>query len=280
MIGQVPLASNENLPLGLPQEVTTKKEVIISRHQYALSWNNDTRQINWASWTIESTNFGSVGRRDRFAVDKDLQDYLSQFNAHAVTPTDYEGTCLDRGHQVPSGDRTATVDDNAATFMMSNIIPQTAHLNRVAWEHLEAHLRSVISTTRASKLLIVSGPIFGSNPGHIGPNKDIPVPASNFKVIVQLGGADGSSQAGSNSPIMAVVMPNVTSKGTDPLVDHAQACADSGIKDVGSDVTGSDDWKAYLTTLAEVERQAGVHLFTKVPQSVHDAWSQRPPQPF
>ncbi len=37
----------------------------------------------------------------------------------------YRGTGYDRGHFVPSGDRTNTPEQNTATFMLTNIIPQT-----------------------------------------------------------------------------------------------------------------------------------------------------------
>lgn len=43
---------------------------------------------------------------------------------YKVTTSAYTGSGFDRGHNVPSADRTRTVADNSTTFLMTNIIPQ------------------------------------------------------------------------------------------------------------------------------------------------------------
>jgi hypothetical protein len=58
-------------------------------------------------------------RRSKFAPDPDLPEGFFQ-----VRPNDYRGSGFDRGHMCPSGDRTATKEDNEATFYVTNMVPQ------------------------------------------------------------------------------------------------------------------------------------------------------------
>jgi endonuclease G len=246
VIGSVQLSSNLNAAQGIPAP-SSDPEILISRHQYVISWNQQTRNLNWSAWELDTSFLGSVGRTDHFIADPDLSTYLGDQTEGAVQGTDYEGSCFDRGHQTPSGDRTDTVDDNANTFVMSNMVPQTAWLNRVIWEHFEAHTRSLV-TNPSDHFYIFAGPIYGAQPGAVGPNHDIRVPAREFKILVQ-GGAKPQVLA-------TVIMPNVTSAGTDPIRDNAQACADQhGIGQPPN--VPENDWEKYRTTVAEVEQETG-----------------------
>ena len=276
VIGDVALELNGNASLGYPWSKGGSEsagheheEIMISRAQYLLSWNRTTRDLSWAAWRLGARNLGSVKRQDHFTVDGDLQRFIgASGGTAAVDPQEYRGTCLDRGHQVPSGDRTASVEDNAATFSMSNIIPQTAWLNRVVWEHLEAHSRDLVRGSDAT-VFVFAGPVFGNDSGaerSIGPNHDIAVPTHNFKILVR-GGAQPEVLA-------SVLMPNVTSTGTDPIADHAQACDDQHhtagpTAPAPLQVSRSDDWERFQTTVAEIERQSGLDFSFLVAGSGH-----------
>ena len=50
----------------------------------------------------------------------------------------------DRGHQIPSADRQATVEMNQQTFYPTNCTPQNAQLNQNLWANLEALVRTQI----------------------------------------------------------------------------------------------------------------------------------------
>lgn len=266
ILGDVPMSANHNIDIGYPDWLDVKAplkgqsmglansetkapEIIISRRQYLLSWNPHSRELNWAAWRLSAQDLGTVGRRDRFTADSDLEHYLSTAQSgHAVDPNDYRGTCFDRGHQVPSGDRTDQPENNAATFNMSNIIPQTAWLNRGVWEHLEHHSRELVRGTD-SVLFIYAGPVYADGDERwTGLNHDIAVPTKNFKILVR----------GGDKPevLAAVMMPNVTSTGSDPLSDHEQACADQHQGTSFTADESANDWQGYSMSVADIEKES------------------------
>jgi len=64
---------------------------------------------------------------------------------YAVKKSDYRFSIygFDRGHVCPSADRTQNQDDNSATFLMTNMIPQSPNCNRNVWKNLESYERSL-----------------------------------------------------------------------------------------------------------------------------------------
>lgn len=260
VLGTVPLDRNQNI-FSIPVNVNGVPEVLISRDQYLLSFNQKHRLLNWAAWKVESTDLGHVGRTNSFAVDQDLENYLSKFSQHAVTPADYQGSCFDRGHQVPSADRDDSVEDNQMSFLMSNMIPQTAYLNRVIWEHLEQYTRDMI-LNQGKKVYIVAGPIFDEDFGRMGTNNDIPVPSKDFKVIIILDKDQTIRDINSKTQIISVIMPNILKSGKKPFEDKTELCSNKGLASANGLAATSTDWEQYKTTLAQVEKLSGFKILS------------------
>ena len=260
VLGNLPLERNDNI-VALPLSVYQVPEILISREQYLISWNRQRRLLNWTAWKLEAQNLGHVGRSNNFLADPDLEAYLSQSGQHAVTSADFTGSCFDRGHQCPSADRDDSIANNEMTFLMSNMIPQTAYLNRVIWEHLEQYTRDLVST-QGKTAYIIAGPIYDQDFGKIGPNQDIPIPSKDFKVIILLDKNQTIKDVNRNTPMIAVIMPNILRSGKRPLDDRAELCSNRNLSP-GSGVTGTNsvnDWQQYQTTLAEVERLSGFKI--------------------
>ncbi len=253
VLGDVDLSANPNLPGFLPS--SNQNEVLISRKQYVISYNPARREPNWVAWKVEKSDLGASGRSNNFVIDPDLEKYLAANPSLpvAVDPSDYRGSCFDRGHQAPSGDRTSSFSDNEQTFVMSNMIPQTPYLNRVIWEHLEAHTRDLI--TQENKIVyIVAGPIYDENFGSIGPKADIPVPSKNFKMIVILDAGQDFRSINSQTPTIAVIMPNILANGANPT-DRALLC-----NYMTPDTVSTTDWQKYASTVSDIESISGVRL--------------------
>ncbi|WP_413290481.1 DNA/RNA non-specific endonuclease [Bdellovibrio sp. HCB337] len=244
VIGDVPLKQNANV-LGLPS--TPTDEVIISRKQYVISYNKERRSPNWVAWKVDAKSLGAADRTDKFQQDKELQEYLSQDpqTPPAVTPNDYSGSCFDRGHQVPSADRTNSTSSNQATFVMSNMLPQTPYVNRVLWEDLEQHTRKLVA--EGNTVYVIAGPVYDQNFGEIGPNNDIPVPSKLFKVLIVEKEKKRSS--------FAVMMPNVLKSGEEPT-DKKSLCNDVATTS-GAHVK---DWREYKSSVSEIQNVTGIRL--------------------
>jgi len=260
VIGNVDFQKNSNLGGVAPK--TSESEIIISRSQYVISYNKLRRNPNWVAWKVDENSLGDVGRANRFLADRDLETYLTEKDGggyHAVKPSEYIGSCYDRGHQTPSADRSDSKLDNLSTFTMTNMLPQTPYLNRVVWMHLEQYTRALVR--KQSKIVyIITGPIYDEDYGSIGPNEDIQVPSKNFKVIVVMDQNQTLADVNSKTQMIAVIMPNVLADGARPDKDKDGLCKSSNDSQLGGGA-GVDDWEQYKTTVADVQKQSGITLF-------------------
>src|SRR5262245_55702066 len=142
-----------HLLLGNPSDATADtanaNNFLSVRPQYAMSYNRDKGGPNWVSWHLAASDLGEVDRCDCFAPDARLP------SAWQIRPSDYQGSGYDRGHICPSGDRTDSQANNAAVFVMSNMLPQTKDLNQHVWEKLESYSRSLVKA--GDELYIIAG---------------------------------------------------------------------------------------------------------------------------
>ncbi len=257
VLGPIDLRKNVNLYTNsLPK--TDHPEIIISRPQYVISYNKEFRNPNWAAWKLEKKDIGNSGRAETFAPDDDLAKYLKSSN-NAVKPVGesaYSGFCFDRGHQVPSADRSNTVHNNRETFLMSNVSPQTPYLNRGVWSRLEQYTRTVVQNEN-KKAYIISGPIYDQDFGKIGANNDIQVPSKHFKIIFLVNANLSAADINSNTETIAVVMPNTNEDGSAPSVTSPCPLPANSLNTAGS----INDWEEYKTTIADVEKLSGIIFF-------------------
>ncbi|MGZ3690015.1 MAG: DNA/RNA non-specific endonuclease [Pseudobdellovibrio sp.] len=258
VIGNVSLNQNVNASEYTPVNINKKPEVLISRDTYLISFNPDSRLLNWAAWKLELSDIGHFGRTNNFLQDPDLQNYLARANKQAVDPTEFSGSCFDRGHQVPSADRDTSQEVNQLTFLMSNMIPQTAYLNRVIWEHLEAYTRTLV-VNQGKKVYVIAGPIYDEDFGKIGPNKDIPVPSKNFKILIVLDKNQTINDINAQTQIISVIMPNILKTGEKPMDNRAELCKESGSSS-GDAVIDVNDWQKFQVPLPDIEKAAGFKI--------------------
>ena len=172
-------ADNSNVLLGFPGVAARNPDsYLVERPQYTMSYNKDDGGPNWVSWHTDTSTLGDV-QRGNFRPDPLLPDDWQ------IRPTDYRGSGYDRGHVCPSGDRTATKEDNDATFVMSNMLPQTAALNQHVWKDLEDYCRDLAN--QGNELYITAGGVGSAK--RIGKGK-VNVPTDCWKVIVVLPAGD------------------------------------------------------------------------------------------
>src|SRR5712691_7434547 len=133
----------EHMVMGNPTNATTNPSnstnFLIMKTQYAFSYNDSRGAPNWTSWHLDSTWRGSAPRQDDFRADTTLPP-----GYHQVQGTDFSGSGFDRGHMCPSADRTSTIPDNSATFLMTNMIAQAPDNNQGPWAAYENYLRTFL----------------------------------------------------------------------------------------------------------------------------------------
>ena len=203
---------DNNLEMGNPSAAITSTTLpnnyLMTKLQYTLSYNNAKGTPNWVSWHLSPAWKGAALRCDCFAGDATLPSTF-----YKAPSTSYSLTGFDRGHVCPSEDRDSTDIDNAATFLMTNMIPQSPNLNRVTWVALEDYCRTLMSA--GNELYIISG---GYGSGGTGSNGGITtsiasgkinVPSHCWKVIVVLpNGTNDASRVSTATRVIAIDMPN------------------------------------------------------------------------
>jgi endonuclease G len=247
-----PIPQPEHLTLGNPSGATTDEaqttNFLLSRPQYALSYHRDQGKPNWVSWHLTSTWVGQAARQDDFRADADLPA-----SWYRVSASSYTGSGFDRGHNCPSADRTSTVADNSATFLMTNMMPQAPRNNQQTWANLEDYCRSFLSA--GNELYLICGSYGRGGTGSNGyatslDNGRLTVPAHCWKVVVILPtGGNDASRVSANTRVIAIDTPNDNSLST--------------------------NWGTYRTSVDAIEAATGLDLLSAVPTAVQQAVESR-----
>jgi endonuclease G len=242
-----------HLLMGNPSNATTdttnSDNFLMIKPQYALSYNNGKGTPNWVSWQLNESWLGPVDRCRNFSPDPTLPP-----NFLRIVTKNYTGSGFTRGHMTRSGDRTATSVDNCATFVMTNIVPQTEDLNAGPWLELENLSTNLVR--QGKELYIIAGPSGRGGTGKngfkttIGGNK-ITVPTSTWKVVVVLDQPDlGLKGITKDTRVIAVNMPNR-----------------QGISNIS--------WKSFAFTVDEIENLTGYDFLSNVPETIQDVIEAR-----
>jgi len=239
---------DEHLLLGNPSSANNNKtntnNYLIVKHQYALSYNNDKGYPNWVSWHLDLSWKGNAKRCNCFSAEETLPNGFFKASSNS-----YAKSGFDRGHLCPSEDRDATPEDNAATFTMSNMVPQSPNLNRITWVALEKYCQDLI--TQDYELYIIAGAYGIGGEGSKGYSEylnqgKINVPAHCWKIIVLLkNGTNDLQRVNSNTKVIAVDMPNNNSVKLFP-------------------------WEHYRTTIDNIEQKTNFNFLSNVPTVIQN----------
>ncbi len=149
---------------------------------YSMLFDTKERIAYWVAYPLCSMYLGRVGRTNAWNTDPSIP-VNQQMN------TSVRG--YDRGHQIPSGDRTATRGMNEQTFYYSNMTPQLGKFNQEIWVDLEDRVRTWAK--KCDTLYVVTGAVLHTTGGTEtiryatdGTGKKIAVPNYYYKVLLSL----------------------------------------------------------------------------------------------
>ncbi len=214
-----------------PSQASSKNlnNLLIVKEEYILSYNCSKGIANWVSWTTEQEDLGDLSRSDDFREDESLPKKCYQ-----VDENDYRGTGYDRGHLMPSGDRTKSKSANSSSFLMVNILPQNPSNNREVWRELEIYSRKLVN--RGLKLHSFAG---GNGQLKTINKGKISVPKYVWKVILVENSNTGEVET------IAVIMPN-------------------------SEKVKRTDWQDYLVSVDKVESVTEYDFFAYLSDDVEE----------
>lgn len=122
---------------------------------YSMLYDTINKFAYWVAYPMHSSYIGSANRTDEWgfdpAIDKKYQPEL--FRGFGVGG-------IDRGHQIPSADRTINRAANVSTFYFSNMTAQNSTLNQGIWADLEGRVR--VWTKQCDTLYVVTGAMIQS----------------------------------------------------------------------------------------------------------------------
>lgn len=241
-----PPAGENPLLLGNPTNATTntanENNYLMNKAQYSLSYNRSKATPNWVAWRLDSSWIGSASRQDDYRPDPALPSGWYQ-----VQDNDYSGSGYDRGHMCPSGDRTRSVADNSATFLMTNFIPQLGANNQGPWNDFENYCRSLANA--GNEIYIFSGG--HGNAGTIAQGR-IVVPQVTWKVVLVIpNGTNDLQRINKQTRTIAIIVPNQPP------------------------VNSSTPWRTYRTTVKAVEALTGYDFFSNVPKNTQSLIERR-----
>jgi DNA/RNA endonuclease G (NUC1) len=235
-------ATNDEFGDPTPASASNANDLLITRNQYTLSYNESHGTPNWVAYELDSRQI--VPGQDRcncFSADPSLPADKQ------ILTSDYTNGGYDRGHMARSFDRTAANLDNASTFYLTNIVPQRADLNQGVWAKFENDLGDS-ARIGGRAVYIVTGPLYSRSHEltFIKNEGKVAIPDSTWKIalIGPRSGGNPFARADVQSwddlaglTILAVNMPNVAGVRNDP-------------------------WTKYLTTVAKIEQATGYNFLS------------------
>jgi DNA/RNA endonuclease G (NUC1) len=241
-----PLPNEDPLIFGNPSNATPntadENNYLMVKPQYTLSYDRSEATPNWVAWRLDSSWIGGTPRQDDFRPDTTLP-----LGWYQVTDQDYSGSGYTRGHMCPSGDRTNSIPNNSATFLMTNMVPQIAENNTGSWEDFESYTRSLALS--GNEIYIISG---GSGSvGTIAQGR-VTVPKYTWKVVLILPNGENDVQRVTRATrAFGIIVPNFL-----PLNTNAP-------------------WRQFRVTVDAVEILTGYDFFTAVPKNTQELIERR-----
>ena len=162
---------------------------LITSPSYAVDFNISSRIPHWVAYELTAAEATGPANRSN--------DFRNDARATNCAPSSWAGSGYDRGHMKPAGDSKNSDAEMSSSFLMSNIAPQTASLNRGKWKSLEASVRAW--SIDYSRVYVIMGPSAGTI-GYIA--GDVRVPSHYWKTALRYS---------SDTAAVAFIFPNANS---------------------------------------------------------------------
>ncbi len=217
--------------------------ILLTKTQYVESYNATRGGPNWVSWDLNATQFGAAPRCDCFSADQTLPP-----DVYHVVDFDYRNGGYDRGHMVQSESRTTTDQENATTFLLTNILPQAGNNNQGPWALLENALNDLVRS-QGKEVYVIAGGIYAPSPTTLKNEGKVAIPDYTWKIAVIVGAGQGLANVTSTSDlqVIAVRIPNLLS--TAATIRNAP-------------------WQQFITTVDQIELQTGYDFLAALPDNI------------
>ena len=209
---------------------------------YSCYWNYSDRVSMWVAYPLCGLYLGSLSRSDAWGFDP----FLPAASQQNVGGGYWDGNNghYDRGHQLPSADRTANYAMNAATFYGTNMTPQKNSFNAGLWASLESKVRDW--SRSSDTLYVVTGCVLDGAKYYAldrASNK-ITAPAAYYKAVLRY--APSSSTGLGHAGYMGCAV----------WMEHKETASSAKMD------------KTYSMSIDALEQKLGIDLFVNLPDKV------------
>ncbi|HEX8242866.1 MAG TPA: PKD domain-containing protein, partial [Longimicrobium sp.] len=227
---------------------TPAGEIVLNKPQFVSGYNPARGGPDWVSWNLNASQFSGVPRCDCFSADQTLPA-----NVYHVVDFDYRNGGYDRGHMVQSESRTTTDQENATTFLLTNILPQGAENNQGPWSKFENYLND-LARTSGKEIYVIAGGEYAATPGTLKGEGKVQIPDYTWKIAVVMDGGKGLADVHSvaDLQVIAIKMPNLTTVGG--------AASSVGIR--------NNPWEDYKVTVDQLELETGYDFLPNLPHQI------------
>ena len=201
---------------------------------YSFSYNESCLVSDWVAYPLYDDFSKNRVNRENSAWVKD--PFLkTQANVSSGGSYEFSTKGYDRGHQIPSSDRSGGAMTNQHTFYCSNVTPQLHDFNGRIWEKLESAVRGwSASSNGTDSLYVVTGCVADATcptvKDHDG--NAVAVPKAYYKALLRLSKGEYI--------------------GAGFYLEHKAEIADG-------------DYKDYALSLKELETKTGMTFFVNLP---------------
>ncbi len=147
---------------------------------YSYGWDKKALVAHWVAYPLCPLYLGSQKRTNEWDYDPNVPR-----SQQPVLFSGFGGGGYDRGHQLPSGDRTCCREANEQTFYFTNMTPQRgANFNQKIWASFETRVRDW--SRNADTLYVVTGCVVEGSTLTARDNdgKSVTVPVGYFKALL------------------------------------------------------------------------------------------------
>ena len=157
---------------------------LVEKPQYSLSYNDSLKTPNWVSYQLNKTWLGDSPRPERFAEDLSLP-----FPDHVKNKDIPPSSGYERGHMTANADRNRNRQDQYATWIMTNTLPQYVYKKDGGgdpWTKLENDLRKLVDRQNNPKELYITAGRDGESEKLISKDGtyEISVPSDIWKLVL------------------------------------------------------------------------------------------------
>jgi len=171
-------ATKPPAPLLGAQYLTSIPSIILDHKYFKIAYDQEKRLARYVVYQLTAEHLSNKGadRKNKFKADP----ILKEKNIPYVLPSEYSRSNFDRGHLAPSADFAWNQEANDLTFVMSNMAPQSANLNRDAWKRLEEQVRKWACGEKV--VSVISGPILRAGLPRL--KSGLEIPQEFFKIVI------------------------------------------------------------------------------------------------